>query len=738
MTARKSLTYVEVDVPEFGDTASPIAEDTYRFAKQADYLPRDIEAIPSIVDVSFTSPRISLGENLGERATLEISFKDHRHILAAEDFDSGTFWGKWRARYGLKLRGRSIRWILGILGEDLVDMDTRHFVIEATDGPTQSGKYSIVAKDVLKLADSDRAQAPTLSNGFLVSDITDIATTATLSPSGIGDAEYPSSGYVCIGGNEVCYFTRSGNVLTFQEGSPPTSTRGDLGTTAQSHSSGDRVQVVLRYSGADPADIIYDLLTTYAGVPTAYIPLTTWQTETDSYLQRLYTTTITEPVGVRDLISELIEQAALAMWWDPLEQLIRLQVLRSISTSAATFTESDILEGTLQVSEQPDTRVSQVWTYFGPRDPTKPLDEKDNYRSVAVTADLEAETDYGGQAIRKIFSRWIPFGGLSVAERLNDIILGRFKDPPRKFSFETYRFGASIPALGGGYQLEATPIQTITGAADSAPIQVTRLTPMADRYRVEAEEMLFESIDPADLVNRTIIIDSSTNDVNLRTLHDSIYPAPTGVESPAITVTCYIEENVIVGSTDSASPAFDVGSWPGSIVVTVYVRGRIQGKGGDGGGASKTSGEMNPGENGGTALYTRYAIDLILNEGSGEIWGGGGGGAGGRIKDSSKQAGSGGGGAGQVPGSGGPEGNGDNPIHIGEDGTTEVGGAGGSPTTSEAQSGGDGGDPAVAGEDRGGGSFGVIVPGGGPGDAIDGVSYITKTGAGDIVGDEVN
>ena len=584
-------------------------------------------------------------------------------------------------------------------------METRYFVIESTDGPTPQGIYTITAKDVLKLADDDRSQAPALSNGFLVADISDTDTTATLSPSGIGNAEYPSSGYVAIGGKEICSFTRSADVMTFTEGSPPVSTRGQLGTTAVAHEAGDRVQIVLRYVGEDPADVIYDLLVNYAGIPSDYIPLSTWQTETGNFLQRLYTATIAEPTGVNTLISELVEQAALAVWWEASTQQIRLQVLRAISTEAERFTEDNVIEASLNSKEQPDTRISEVWTYFGQRNPLEPVDRTDNYRSVAITADLVAEADYGSASIKKIFSRWIPFGGRTVASRLNDIQLGRFKDPPRSFSLETFKYGDVIPMLGGGYRLESWSIQDTTGASSDAPIQVTRLNPMTDRYQIEAQEMLFENLDPVDLVNRVIILDSSINDVNLRDLHDSIYPAPTGSESPPVTLTVYIEPNVIVGSTNGANPAFDIGTWPSGIDITVYVRGRIQGKGGDGGHASETTGQTHPGGDGGTALYTRYAFDLILNEGDGEIWGGGGGGAGGRIKDNSKHAGGGGGGQGQTPGNGGL---GDGEANYGTAGTTEAPGAGGPHTTSQAESGATGGTAGNAGGSTAGGSYGSM------------------------------
>jgi hypothetical protein len=246
------------------------------------------------------------------------------------------------------------------------------------------------------------------------------------------------------------------------------------------------------------------------------------------------------------------------------------------------------------------------------------------------------------------------------------------------------------------------------------------------------------SADWAVSTSRVIIIDNNVNDFNLRAAHDALYPAPTGSESPPINVIATIQPGVIVGSTSTATPAFDVGDWPEGMAITVYVRGRIQGRGGDGGNAGKNGANTatyRRGQDGGNALYTRHAINLILDEGDGEIWGGGGGGAGGAIKDSGKQAGSGGGGAGTLGGQPGAEGNGSNPIHIGEPGTATQGGDGGQATTGEAQSGAAGGAPGVDGESHGGGSF-QFTSGGAAGPAIDGVSFVTKTGTGDIRGAE--
>ena len=240
-----------------------------------------------------------------------------------------------------------------------------------------------------------------------------------------------------------------------------------------------------------------------------------------------------------------------------------------------------------------------------------------------------------------------------------------------------------------------------------------------DQLIVLAEEILFISYDPMDLSNRAIIIDSTSYNLNLRTIHDTLYP-------PAVSgtiITCTIIAGVVVGSTLTSNPAFDVGSWPAGVIINLVVQGRIEGRGGDGG-----QGSGHAGANGGTALYTRFAISVDFT--AAQIWAGGGGGGGG----GSKNGGGGGGAAGSLPGyGGGLAGTGGTP---GTDGTLTTGGSGGAGGGSN--SGGNGGGPGLDGT---AGNAGGINPGGAKGikgNAIDGVSLLTITGTGDRRGTEIN
>lgn len=765
----KSLTYVEIDIPvcsltygtspctasipETGtkkcfnsrktcqDLANIDLEDTtLRFAIDTDYLPRDIEAFPCIVGVSHDGAVISIGKDLGIRASLQVTFREFRHTDTGPGLDKytadrsydpythGTFWARFRARQPF-LRGQSIRLIRGLLGDTLESMETRHYVIESFSGPTPDGVYTIVAKDILKLTDNERATCPVVNNGVLNAAITNVATSATLTPTGIGDLEYPASGYATIGGKEVVLFSRSGDSLTI--------TRAQFNTVAIAHNQADRVQVMQQFTATDPADLLLTFLL-FSGVPGSYVPHSEWQAETAAYLQQLYTGYIAEPTGCGELINEVLEVAGLYLWWDDLNRKLRLRVIREIAAEAAIFNDLNILEGSLTIEEQPDARLSQVWVYYGQRNPLEPLSRLDNYPSIEVTFDGDAEESYGSSLIHVLPTRWIALGGRSIASRTGQLILARYRDPPRKFSFEVWRNSEQSindVQLGGSYQLGSWAIQDDEGNPANVPIIVTSLRPGPDRYIVEAEELSLtfnaqsgsgDPIDPFDPDAHVIVIDNDAYNVNLRTLHDTLYGS-IGPDAGDITVTCYINSGVKVGSSSTALPAFDIGTWEDAATpITLIVNGRIQGKGGNGGLYNV------PGTVGGPALYSRKTFTLQNN---GQIWGGGGGGGGSRNSSQTPPTFTGqggGGGAGFNPGSGG------NPQPTnglsGANGTTEAGGAGAGPFF-----GSDAGDGGGPGQSGGSGTGGVEnSAGAGPGLGLDGNSFATIQANADMRGGVAN
>lgn len=1011
---------------------------TLRFATPAEWLARDIDVVAaSIESVNYTPAVISLGETLGQRPSLQVTFRDQRHsdtgpggdrYLSERDYNpysQGTWWGRFRARQPYLVR-RPMRWIQGLEGQALADMETRHFKVASFDGPTLDGRFTITASDTLKLADGDRAQAPLASKGSLNAAITATDLVATITPAGILASDYPVSGRIAFGGKEIVGYARdvlvgddahtllllhadgddastaitdasasartisvNGNLqldqswkkfgtaallfdgagdyatvpdaadwafgtgnftietwlrisslaaqrtiasqqtdannrqqffvttaggigfsvtsasstiisLTSSNGvivvntdyhvalvrngtalaiyvdgvSVATSTdsdsvpnytgaltigmvststnpfigwmdefrvsnvarwttgftspvapylesadqialtRGLYGTEATDHEAGDRAQLCLEYLAQDPADVIADLFETYAGVDAAEIPLTDWLAETAAYYRRAVTALIAEPTPVKTLVNELIQQVGLAIWCDDVAEQIRLRVLRAIDTDAELYSAhagGNIVKGTLNVAEQLDKRISQVWVFFGLRNPLEALDESANYRSGLVLPDVAAEAAYGQSAIKTLFSRWIPFGGLSIATRVANIQLGRFVTPPRKASFSLFRHGPEDPEMGGGRRLKGLPMQLADGSPDDVPIQIVSLLPRDDVWEVTAEEQLFVNLDEDDVDQHPIIIDAGSYDLNLRTLYDALY-ADAPVDGDVVNVT--INTGVIVGSTSTSTAALIVGTWPqrsctgnrtsGSPILTgvsvdtagltagMFVRGtgipahakilsvdsssqitldanassgaatstaltidtviltltdsgRVEGKGGKGGDSAgvahiDSNRDGGAGAAGGPALYSRYGINLVLNVGSGQVYSGGGGG-GGTSALYGSSGGAGGGGGGSQPGSAGAIDGSASYMNIpATAGTTEAGG-----TATDASlfpggfPGGHGGAPGSAG--TAGYSYGGAYnggAGGAAGNAIDGTSYIKKTGAGDIRGAEIN
>lgn len=236
------------------------------------------------------------------------------------------------------------------------------------------------------------------------------------------------------------------------------------------------------------------------------------------------------------------------------------------------------------------------------------------------------------------------------------------------------------------------------------------------------------------LTYKRVTVSASTKNISIHSLMGSpTYP---------VTAVVNIDGGLTIGSTSTSTPAITTSSLPsGSVLYLTIGSGTyVVGCGGNGGDAvagSTGSSNVKAGTAGGTALYTRITTYLTNN---GTIGGGGGGGGGGGVTNASGQAyddytGAGGGGAGHDVGTAGY---GNSSIA-----TLTTGGAGSSwfssPASSERQVGSYGGAGGNLGQAGSNGTpYQTHNVGGAAGNAIDGVSYVTKKTAGTITGSEVN
>ncbi|HEX9810853.1 MAG TPA: hypothetical protein VGA88_02035, partial [Burkholderiales bacterium] len=416
---------------------------TLTFARSQEGLEYLGYVIPSLESVRITPLKINIGamdrslSPFGQREVVSLQFADHQHsdllvdkyrlerASGAADQDGaydpherGTFWGKFLARNPYN-EGYALRVYQGKVGDALADMEVRHYLIDKINGPAD-GSVTVVAKDLFTKVEGRKAKAPTATRGELAANLAAGAGSSTLSPTGIGDLDYPASGRVAIG-DEILAFTRSADAMTW-------TTRGDLNTVDEDHDAEDKVQLVLSYEGDEAQTIVYDLLTTYAGVAAANIPLADWNAEAAENFPNVYTGHIAEPTPVSQLVGELAEQVGFSIWPDVNANQIRLQAIVPAGAGDITATVDDdawIKQGTLAIMRMPDQRVSQAWVYYGQINPLEDLEDAKNYRSRSITADLASEgsQQYGTASIREVFSRWIAQFGRGAADDVGERLL---------------------------------------------------------------------------------------------------------------------------------------------------------------------------------------------------------------------------------------------------------------------------------------------------------------------------
>lgn len=415
--------------------------------------------IPSLAGVTSSPTRINIGGGdkstgpLGKRAGVTVTVQDHPHNDAGLDpyqaervsgaaqadgigYDPeeyGSFWSKWLARNPYHT-GRPLRIYDGYVGQDISEMQIRHFVIDRIDGPDASGGVTIRGKDLLTLAEGKKAQAPELSPGVLHEDIDETASVIRVVGAALSD--YPDPvGAVRIGSELVSYASRSlsGGVITFSG-----VTRATYNTEASDHKAGATVQRCLGFGGQPAYVAVRSLLTQFAGIPMSAIPFSEWEAEGSRWLTQavMSDTPITEPTGVDELIGEICEQFLFYVWVDERAQKIRLRAVRPVmDDDVVTLTDdANIIAGSQGLSFEPDQRVTQVWVYLDQRNPTEPPDDQRGYSQVVATPDLAAQSpeQYGDRRVRRIYGRFL--AGSAQVTPLAVRTLARYRDTPRYLS----------------------------------------------------------------------------------------------------------------------------------------------------------------------------------------------------------------------------------------------------------------------------------------------------------------
>ncbi len=483
------------DTPNFDpDTSVPLRFSSERVdgIQAADEAP----TFPSLLSIDTTPTRLEPGKGLGIRSRVNLKLEDHpwtdvgidpylgEATRPVQDPDSqGSFWGKLLARNKF-WEGRRIDIITGYLDTETGAYDASNFLrrtylIESIAGPDRNGEVSIIAKDPLKFADNDRVQVPTLTEATLDADINDVVTSFDV---GAGEGALYTIGDFIRVDEEIMEVTGiTVDTLDVDRATLP-SFYPTTGTRGADHDAGATVQICRLYDNERADDIISELLITDAGIDATFIDTGDWadtfDTEIPSYI---FSTLITEPVGVKDLLQELTEHTIL-IWWDEREQLIQFDVLRpaAIGTLPEFNDAENIVADSFASSRISKQRISRVFTYFGQLDPTVDLNTKNNFQLVDSQIDLDAETaeEYGSSRTLDIFSRWLPTAKAAVASEISQRMLFENRDTKINVTFVV------DPKDDGQWTAEFVRINT-------RYVQDENGLPLERQYRIiEVEELL--------------------------------------------------------------------------------------------------------------------------------------------------------------------------------------------------------------------------------------------------------
>jgi hypothetical protein len=393
-----------------------------------------VSTAPTVLNVASGNDNIS---PLGLRAVAQVAIKDFPYndvgfdpYLSARAYDPlqrGSFWTKWLARNPYHT-GYVLRVYDGYFGQSLSQMIKREYSIEKIDASRSS--VQITAKDILRKVTDTKVTAPALSNGALSLSLTDIAT--TFQAAGAAVADYAAApGYVRIGTEIIAY---TGISLVGSNVEFTGATRGQLNTTASAHNQFDRVQRVIVYEDEPFQNIIYDLLTVWGGISASYIDKPLWDAEKLEWRELYnFTAYLSDPVDVQQLVGELCQQAQSNIWWDERVQQIILRAQRP-NFLPETITQSDnLVADSVVIEEVAKDRASQVYVYYGLRNPTLSITDKFSFSNGEAFIDVDKERQYGEPAVKEIFCRWITTG--VIARALGGAYLQRFRDVRRHIRF---------------------------------------------------------------------------------------------------------------------------------------------------------------------------------------------------------------------------------------------------------------------------------------------------------------
>ncbi len=288
--------------------------------------------------------------------------------------------------------------------------------------------------------------------------------------------------------HEIGESFRSFYVSTTTNGGPQAG-RGAFGTTNVSHADNVEFREVLIYrnqlseTGINPVVIARDFINR-GGVEVVDVNETCFGNEFDFSEKIAFRrgkstgnpdTTIDKSTNLLRLMKEVREQSLLDIFVDDNGQICARYSWRGNLANETSFQaddETNIMEDSLEIKNNSDSRFTRIYVYFKLKVDTdgefRSGDRPDDFENVEAFVDFAVE-DVPGARVKPIFSKWI--FRAEEAKTAASRFLSRFRKPARILRFDVDVKDDSDIVLGRIIQINSDDLLTVgSGSADRADV----------------------------------------------------------------------------------------------------------------------------------------------------------------------------------------------------------------------------------------------------------------------------